>query len=476
MDDTDHLSDQQTVPGAPPMSRRERQVRDYLEVGAKLIWQRQAIFLAATLLTAFYFDPAKSFACYSAVLFTEVVELAMSRRVFAKPRHGARQVRNFVRWIWANTVLSAGAICLFIVVIALQQDVGGHFTPLFFLFAAALFAAMNNHQIVSALVLRLIMYGVTFFAITLLDIWRVRPPLDSDLWLHFFTVVFVMYFIIDCSFVFLRMYRNNLRQIEEIRAEHERTKVAYRAKSQFVSTVSHELRTPLTSIKGSLDLLGTGALGPIPDSMRSLIDIAGKNSARLANLINDILDFQKIEAGEMIYHFRPLDVEELLIEAVDANRGYAGQLGVEVHAQLPDINESVYINGDENRLMQVMANIISNAIKFSTAGGIVTVSYMLFDEKVRITVQDQGVGIPEGAKDKVFDKFSQIDSTDQRAVGGTGLGMSITKQIVDLHKGHIDYVSELGSGTTFFVDLDRVAAPETNRSGDDPDISLMAAS
>lgn len=435
------------------IDRLERQLKDYVNITNELIWQRQAIFFAATVLTAFYFDPVKSFACYGAVLFTEVVDLILARRVNAWTDRDPTKARLFMVWVLVNTLLSAGAICLFVTVVALQQEGGGHFTPLFFLFAAALFAAMNNHQLVPALALRLAIYGATFFFIVLVDIWRETPPISSELWLHFFTVVFVLYFIIDCSFSFLRMYRNNLRQLEELRQEHARTKAAYEVKSQFVSTVSHELRTPLTSIKGSLDLINSGALGPVPESMDSILGIAGKNSRRLADLINDILDLQKIEAGEMVYRFEPVNIRLLLQESVDANRGYADSLGIHIDAVLPE-RDAIYVNGDESRLMQVMANIISNALKFSHENGVVKIRYRQIDDKVRIYVQDDGIGIPEAAKDKVFDQFSQLDGSDQRRVGGTGLGMNISKQIVEHHKGEIDYVSEVGRGTTFFVDLD----------------------
>jgi len=434
-------------------ARMERQIRDYFRVAKDLIWQRQAIFFAATVLTAFYFDPSKSLACYGAVLFTEVVDLILARRIDNMPSIDRRQARVLMRWTLANTALSAGSICMFVLVVALQQQVGGHFTPLFFLFAAALFAAMNNHQLMTVLAFRLAIYGVTFFTITLLDILRVNPPLSSELWLHFFTVVFVLYFIIDCSFAFLRLYRNNVRQLEVLQEEHERTKAALQVKSQFVSIVSHELRTPLTSIKGSLDLLNLGVLGEIPEKMKSVVDIACKNSARLSDLINDILDLQKIESGEIAYKFDYVDVDQLILDAVDANQGYAGNLGIKLIPGVRD-SEPVYIMGDEKRLMQVMANMISNAVKFSHEGDEVVVFYAVNGGKVRICVQDEGIGIPPNSKDKVFDKFTQLDSTDQREVGGTGLGMNISKQIVEQHEGRIDYESELGHGTTFFVEFD----------------------
>lgn len=440
-------------------SRLKQQLTDYFETSTKLIWQRQAIFFSATTLTAFYFDPAKSFACYGAVLFTELVDLALNRRIDDWEEYDEATARRLMRWVMANTALSAAAISIFVAVVALQQTTTGHFTPLFFLFAAALFAAMNNHYLVPALILRLSIYGATFAFIAFLDIWRYNPPLGSEPWLHVFTVAFVMYFIIDCSFVFLTMYRERLRQMEELRKEHKKALAAFKVKSEFVSTVSHELRTPLTSIKGSLDLLHSGALGQVPEAMAPICEIATKNSARLAELINDILDLQKFEAGEMVYNLRALEVEMLLQEAADASQGYAETLGIDLVCEFPE-SDPVFVNGDEARLMQVLGNIISNALKFSHEGGVVRIGYRTLGAKVRISVQDMGIGIPKGSRKMVFDQFTQIDGSDQRQAGGTGLGMNISKQIVEQHGGRIDYVSTMGEGTTFFVDLDLLEIPE----------------
>ena len=142
------------------------------------------------------------------------------------------------------------------------------------------------------------------------------------------------------------------------------------------------------------------------------------------------------------------------MEAVEANRGYADSLGMEIETDFPDALEDVSINGDTRRLMQVMSNIVSNALKFSKEGGCVRVGYEVSGDKVRLLVTDNGIGIPEGSEDQVFWKFTQVDSTDQREVGGTGLGMNITRKIVENHGGTITYESEVGQGTTFIVELD----------------------
>ncbi len=434
-------------------------LKDYAAVcfGA-LLWQRQAIYLGSTILTAFYFDAGNALLFYLVILGCELQDLMIARRVTRLRDDQHQALRSTLWWILFSSALSSSTISLYAVSVALKQEFGGHFTPLFFLFAAALFAAMHNHQILQALVIRLTIYGVSFLFIVSRDIWVQRPPLSSDLWLQFFTVVFVMYFLIDCSIIFLKLYRRNLAQLDRLTEEHERTKAAYIVKSQFVSTVSHELRTPLTSIKGSLDLINSGALGPVPAQMQSLIDMAGKNGQRLSDLINDVLDLQKIEAGEMRFRSKVVDVRELVREGVAANRGLAERHKVTIEEDCED-DAPLYVMADEARLMQIVSNMISNAAKFSFAGGRVAVGCALCEGRVRISVTDNGIGIPEGSRHKVFDRFSQIDSSDERHVGGTGLGMNISREIAGQFNGTIDYVSKPGVGTTFFVDLPR-CAPE----------------
>lgn len=436
--------------------RLERQLKDYIDATTTLLWQRQAIFISATLLTAFYFDPIIAVLTYTGVLMSEVLDLIAARKVRKWDGNPPEHTTRYLVFILVNTVVSSSAICLFIVMVAEQQLDGGHFTPLFFLFAAALFAAMNNHQVLPALFLRLGIYGAAFSYIALMDILRYYPPIDSRAWLEFFTILFVMYFIIDISIQFLRLYRAGVRQLEELRREHERTLAALTVKSQFLSTVSHELRTPLTSIKGSLDLVNKGTLGTIPPQLAPVLDIAGKNAVRLANLIDDLLDLQKFEAGEMVFHFEPLSVNDLIHEAVDANSGFARSLGITVSPILQDTND-LLIEGDRARLMQVMGNLLSNAVKFSREGGRVDLRVRATETDVIISVIDYGVGIPPDSEDRVFAQFTQIDSSDQRKVGGTGLGMNISQQIVKRHKGKLEYVSTLGEGTTFFLTLRRAA-------------------
>lgn len=447
---------------------REKSIKDYVVLLNQLVWQRQASFFAAAILAALYFDPITTFATYSVVVLTEILDMMLGRKSLAWDGEDPVEGRKILKRIAINTTISAMAISVFIVNIAIQQPSGGHFTPLFFLFSASLFAAMYNSQIVSILLLRLTIYGFAFLYIAFLDVFRYTPPLSSPIWLEFFTIIFVLYFIIDISVKFYVGYHDRLNQMQLIKEENERTKAALEVKSQFLSTVSHELRTPLTSIMGGLDLVNNGVLGEVPENLKPIIGIAARNGHQLAKLIDDLLDLQKIEAGEIVFHLNPIDANDLVCEAVESTTGYANKLGIQV-TTLPCAEDCRFM-GDRSRMIQVMNNLLSNALKFSGQGGTVKVQAESLGSRIRISVQDEGVGIPEGAKERVFGKFSQVDSSDVRKVGGTGLGLNITKQIVERHSGTIDYISELGAGSTFFIEFDRLtdtteAEPVTELAG-----------
>lgn len=433
-------------------------LKEYTSTIFLLFWQRQAIFLSAALLTGYYFDPLNASLFYVLILYTELQDFRQAERVAGLLPSQQKAISTAFRAVLVNTTLSAAVICIYAISVAFSQEAGGHFTPLFFLFAAALFAAMNNHQLVPALVIRLTLYGISFAVITIRDLWIYAPPIQSELWLHFFTVLFVMYFLIDCSVVFFKLYRKNLEAMETLRQEHARTTAAYLVKSQFVSTVSHELRTPLTSIKLSLDLINSGALGPVPANIKGIVETAGRNGERLSKLIDDLLDLQKLEAGEMRYQMEVMNVKSFLREAIDANARFAEAKEVKLVADYSD-DPPLYIEADEMRLMQVMSNMISNAVKFSHKGGTVSIGCLDWKGKTTIYVKDNGIGIPDGSREKVFGKFTQLDSSDRRQVGGTGLGMSISKEIIEHFKGKIDYVSTPGEGTTFYVELPTHSSP-----------------
>lgn len=427
------------------------QMKDYARVGVDLFWQRQMIYAAAFLLEAFYYSWVLAALSLSVLIVSEFYDNYTFRRILKLNNRNVAGARTCLRLLIVGTVLSAANISAFAVSIAILQGHTTHFMSLFFLFAAALFAAMNNHQVTSILILRLAIYFATFLFIPIYDIVATNAPITSELWAQFFTSLFVMFFIVDCSRVSTGLYMKTLRQMDDIRQEHEKTKIAYAAKSDFLATVSHELRTPLTSIKGSLDLIGYGALGEVPERMEKVLTIAQRNATRLNALINDLLDLQKMDAGRMSFQFEKVHLASFLAQAVAANQPFANSLDIEI--KLAPVPENFHVLADEKRLEQVLSNILSNAAKFSDPGQKVLIATEARDDVVRITVEDHGLGLAEEDRQTVFEEFSQLDSSDRRKVGGTGLGMNISKRIIDAHSGVLDYFKNDGPGTTFYVDL-----------------------
>ncbi|MDR7120669.1 PAS domain S-box protein [Rheinheimera soli] len=219
-------------------------------------------------------------------------------------------------------------------------------------------------------------------------------------------------------------------------------------KNQFVSMVSHELRTPLTSISGSLALVTGGVLGPVPASVRPMLDIAKDNSARLSQLINDLLDIDKLVAGKMHFDMSLCLISDLLDKAVQSNQPYAAKY--EVQLQLSEMQDAL-VMVDAMRFQQIMANLLSNAAKFSPAGSVVKVRSILDEDQVRIEVEDQGPGISDEFKAFIFEKFSQADGADSRKSEGTGLGLSIVKELTEHMDGKVGFYNLNRGGSCFYL-------------------------
>lgn len=272
---------------------------------------------------------------------------------------------------------------------------------------------------------------------------------------------------------------------------------AERIKNEFLSVVSHELRTPLTSIRGALGLLDGGVMGHIPEAAHGMLEIAKKNSERLLFLINDILDMEKIENGKLSLNAVPLDLFQLVRTSVEANQGYAQSCGVRLSLQGQQVvEENSMVLGDESRLMQVMANLISNACKFAPDGTAVEVVVSairfvpenstpgnpaaheeqelskhpgqgegaLHDRTVdqwepglRVSVIDNGPGVPQEFAHRLFEKFAQADATTTRQKNGTGLGLAISSAIIKRLGGNIGYAGPQSqsepAGSAFFLEL-----------------------
>lgn len=224
-----------------------------------------------------------------------------------------------------------------------------------------------------------------------------------------------------------------------------------RLKNDFVATVSHELRTPLTSIAGALSLLVGNAGGTMPAPMARLIKIAHANSQRLVRLVNTILEMEKIASGKVAFALRRVDIRSLVLQTIEANLGLAESCGVQL--TLDAGSTAAEMRTDPDWMVQVITNLLSNAIKFSPRGGEVAVAIEQRERTLRITVRDHGHGIPDEFKPRIFERFAQADATDARQMGGTGLGLTIVKQIVTRLGGTVGFDDAPGGGAIFFVEL-----------------------
>lgn len=218
-------------------------------------------------------------------------------------------------------------------------------------------------------------------------------------------------------------------------------------KSEFVSTVSHELRTPLASVLGFTELLLHKEMKP--ERQRKYLTTIHQEAKRLTALINDFLDLQRMESGRQVYDIKPVDLAEIMEEAIEISDVPESTYPIHFEKE-PSVT---YVLGDHDKLLQVCLNLLSNAVKYSPHGGDIHIRCYSDQQHVYMEIQDQGLGIPEDAIPNLFDRFYRVDNSDRRAIGGTGLGLSIVKEILLIHEGHISAHSTYGAGSMFRVEL-----------------------
>ena len=250
----------------------------------------------------------------------------------------------------------------------------------------------------------------------------------------------------------------NAEAFERERKTIARLREVDRLKQEFLANMSHELRTPLNSIIGYSEVLIDGVDGELTEDAMEDVNAIHSSGKHLLNLINEILDMAKIEAGQMNLRMKPLDLSEILVEVVRDSQVLVKEKPVEL--RLEPLGKLNRVNADDIRVRQVLLNLLSNAIKFTEQGSVV-VRYGMRDDRVWVEVEDTGSGIPEDQLEVIFERFRQVDGSSTRRAGGTGLGLAITRQLVNMHGGDIEVASEVGKGSRFWFTLPSVSEQYT---------------
>ncbi len=255
-----------------------------------------------------------------------------------------------------------------------------------------------------------------------------------------------------------RLYEQLQAHAKELEVANAQIAEVSRLKSEFLANMSHELRTPLNAILGFSELLRDELAGKITDKQRrDCLDNIYNSGRHLLSLINDVLDLTKIEAGRMDLVYEEFGVDSALREVLNVVRGLATKKEIDL-SSLVEPPEALMV-ADKNKFKQVLYNLLSNAIKFTPTGGRVLVEARLKDGHATVTVADSGIGIPREQQHKIFGAFYQVQSASNREYPGTGLGLALTKRLVELHGGTIEFDSVQGRGTTFTVRMPVRPAP-----------------
>ncbi|MFA5311056.1 MAG: GAF domain-containing sensor histidine kinase [Candidatus Omnitrophota bacterium] len=238
---------------------------------------------------------------------------------------------------------------------------------------------------------------------------------------------------------------------QELTAALEEVKKMNKRKTDFVSSVSHELRTPLTSIKGYAAILLTGKLGEIPAEAKQRLEKINRHSDELGHIVNELLDISRIESGKVTMSLEPCDLREVINKIEDLLSGQLKEKKINLDILIPPNDFRILI--DQTQIGRVFINLVGNAMKFTPAEGKISISAKKIEGLIQIDVSDTGCGIPQEAKDSIFEEFFRVENTINQEVKGTGLGLALVKRIIEAHQGRIWVDSIMGKGTTFSFTL-----------------------
>jgi len=239
---------------------------------------------------------------------------------------------------------------------------------------------------------------------------------------------------------------------------YTRVQEATKLKSEFLASMSHEFRTPLNAIIGFSDMLLSENFGELNEKQKKFMDNVALSGKHLLRLVNDILDLSKVESGNLALDYEMFDVNFAIFETVSVLKSMAIKKNISIETKF---EENIIINADIGRFKQIMYNLLSNAVKFTEDNGKILINSIFADDNLKIEVIDTGIGISAGNRDKVFQEFRQIDSSYARKQDGTGLGLALSKKLVEMHKGYIDFESEEGKGSKFWFVLPEAKLVET---------------
>ncbi|MCK4797325.1 MAG: HAMP domain-containing histidine kinase, partial [Spirochaetes bacterium] len=234
---------------------------------------------------------------------------------------------------------------------------------------------------------------------------------------------------------------------QELLESYEKLEEADKLKTEFISNITHELMTPMTAIKGFTELIKDETLGSVNEEQKKSLDVIFRNSERLINLINQLLHVTYLENSLMDLHKKTVSMNDIISKAVEDVRPQTDAKRITVTESTESLPE---IKGDEDKLYEVIINLLVNAVKFTPNNGRITINSEYDGDNIHISVNDTGIGIPEDKLSSIFERFYQVDGSDSRKYGGTGIGLSLCKSVIEKHNGSI-YAESNEKGSTFHI-------------------------
>jgi len=423
----------------------EQSIHEVINDSVDRVWRRIVMYCGGYGLAAYYYDFTVAVICFAISLAAEIVDCTICvrlRRIDGNDQATLIKKRN---WIIFSSLLCSSSIVLASYLIASSNPIGFQLLPLFFIFAAALYAVMNNHQIFAAMTVRLAIYGLAALIVAVRQLVIDAPSVESHLWVQFAMVFFIYYLIVDCAINYRRAYVERMRQIEELDVARNLAETATNNKDEMVSALAHDLRTPLNAMLVSAQILETSGLNEKQNEYAQTVVASGWYMNRL---LSDILDAEQLSSGQMSISYVDANLRDIIQELLTLHCREAQAKGLAFsHSIASDFPEALMI--DPVRIRQVLNNLLSNAVKFTVQGSI-SVDAQFDGDFVSIQVKDTGPGIARENIERSFGRFSQIqDSGGINQIRGSGLGLWISRRLMRLMEGELTAESVVGEGSIF---------------------------